>query len=417
MSKKRKLKRSIKKTFISFFIIALLSFGSYYLYKNTSLFESNAAPSKNEEKKPPKEVWPKVYKASLLATGDALLHNTVYLDAYNKETDSFDFSPQLSEIKDIVSKYDIAYYNQETVFGGRLTQRFPQNGYSIAGYSSYPYFNSPSEFGDAMVNAGFNTVSLATNHSADCTYMTDECIKSSYNYWKSKDVVFSGFNGDDEQINKYIIKEVNGITYTLLNYTNTLNGNNGFVTPGTIDMFDEETVKAEIAEVRDKVDVLIVAMHWHANSAEYEDMPTEANKTIAKFLADNGVDIVLGTYSHCLQPWEKIDDTIVFYSLGNFISNQGDIVKVYEDYKVIMGILATMDITKTVNEDGTKEIVIDNIGGELTYNYKEGHSNYKVIPFSKMNANYNSKYKELYNDYSNLMKTLDDSINIVPLAS
>lgn len=424
---KRRVKKKIKRLFSLILILFITSLGAYLLYTKTNLFKAGESisslfkavetKSPSSKKDEPKEVWPKVYKASLVATGDALLHNAVYMDAYNKATDTFDFRPQLSEIKDIVSKYDIAYYNQETLFGGRLTNRFPSNGYGIAGYSSYPFFNSPSEFGDAMIDAGFNTVSLASNHSADCTNLTSTCIKSSYDYWKNKDVVFSGFNGDDENINKYIIKEVNGITYTLLNYTNNLNGNDGFVTPGEIDIYDEEKVKQEILEVRDKVDVLIVAMHWHKNSPEYEDMPTAANKNIAKFLSDNGVDIVLGTYSHCLQPWEKINNTIVFYSLGNFISNQGDIVKVYEDYKVIMGLLASMDITKTVNEDGSKNVVINNIAGELIYTYKEGHSNYKVIPFSKMNSKYNSKYLQLYNDYSKLMKTLDDSINIAPVAN
>lgn len=414
---KRRLKKKVK-LFISIFLFILVGTTGFILVTKTGLLDKAHISSPSQKEKPPKEVWPKVYKASLVATGDALLHNTVYLDAYNKDTDTFDFRPQLEYVKDIISNYDIAYYNQETVFGGRLTSRFPSiNGYNIAGYSSYPYFNSPSEFGDAMVDAGFNTVSLASNHSADCTTETSTCIANSYKYWQSKDVVFSGFNGDDEQTNKYIIKDVNGITYTLLNYTNTLNGLNGYVSGDIIDLYDEEKVKAEIAEVRDKVDVLIVAMHWHKDSPEYQDMPTQANKNIAKFLADQGVDIVLGTYSHCLQPWEKIDDTIVFYSLGNFISNQGDIVQVYEDYKVIMGILATMDITKTVNEDGTKSIVIDNIGGDLTYNYKEGHNNYRVIPFSKMSAKYNSKYEQLYNDYSTLMKTLDNTINIVPLGS
>ena len=83
----------------------------------------------------------------------------------------------------------------------------------MPGYCSYPYFNSPSEFGDAMVDAGFNMISLASNHSADCTYASDTCITNSYNYWKSKNVIFDGFNEDESKENKYNIGEKNGIKY------------------------------------------------------------------------------------------------------------------------------------------------------------------------------------------------------------
>lgn len=401
------------KKIISIILLLLGCVVVYYFVFQTKDIKSNNNVLETFKKE--KEVWPKVHKASLLATGDGLLHNAVYLDAYDRSTDTFDFHPQLSMVKDIINKYDIAYYNQETVFGGKLPERFPEINYEVKGYGSYPHFNSPSEYGDAMVDIGFNLISLASNHSADCTYESKTCIDNSYNYWKNKNVVFDGFNDSESKKNKYNIGEVNGIKYGFLNYTNTLNGLNGYIKdyPYLIDMYDEETAKKEINELKEKVDVIIVAMHWHKNSAEYGITPTESNIQIAEYLSSLGVDIILGTYSHCLQPFDIIGDnnTVVFYSLGNFISNQGDLISSI-GYKGIVGVLATMDITKTEYEDGTTEIKVDNLGADLTYTYNKNHKNYLVIPFSKMTSKYNSNYESIYNEYKNILTSLNTNINI-----
>ncbi|MBR4231413.1 MAG: CapA family protein [Bacilli bacterium] len=378
-----------------------------------------------------KEVWPKISKLSLVATGDALLHNSVYIDAYNRQTETFDFSKQIEFVKEAIKDYDIKYYNQESVFGGKQPDIYPDDSaLEIRGYHSFP-FNSPSEFGDAMIDAGFNMVSLASNHSADCKTKAKECILNSYDYWsKQEGVVFDGFNPDENHTNNYIIAEKNGITYTMLNYTTDLNGWEGYVRGNEwlVDLYDEEKVKQDIEEVRDKVDVLIVAMHWHhlknhTASPEYSFTVTDVNKEIAQYLSSLGVDIILGTYSHCLQPFDIINEgkTVVFYSLGNFISNQGVLLNSI-GYKGIMGVLASMDITKTLYEDGTKEIKVDNLGAELLYTYSSDKNfntyyakNHKVIPFSKMNETYDSKYVELYNDYSEVLTSLNKNITIKPL--
>ena len=407
MKKKRRIKKSIKICFI-FIILIALTIVSYWIINKNSGKDFNFNKLVNENK----ITYPIVNKISLVATGDALLHNPVYISAYDNSTESFNFAPQLELVKEEIKNYDIKYYNQETVFGGKLTDRFNCK-YNMPGYCSYPYFNSPSEFGDAMVDAGFNMISLASNHSADCTYASDTCITNSYNYWKSKNVIFDGFNEDENKENKYNIGEKNGIKYGFLNYTNTLNGLDNSVSniKYKIDLYDEETAKKEIEDLKTKVDVVIVAMHWHKASAEYETVPTQANKEIANYLASLGVDIILGTYSHCLQPFDIIGNTVVFYSLGNFISNQGDLISSI-GYKGIVGVLASMDITKTIYEDGTSEIKIDNLGADLTYTYNKNHKNYLVIPFSKMNESYNANYKQIYEEYKNILTSLNQNIKV-----
>ena len=344
----------------------------------------------------------KTYTAKLIATGDGLIHSPIYKAAYNNGT--YDFSNMLTYTKEKLKDYDIKYYNQETVFDDTIS------------YGSYPRFNTPSAFGQNMIDAGFNLVSLATNHSMD---MGSESAKRSAAWWEGKDkILATGMASTPEMRDEHKIMEANGITYTMLSYTY---GTNGIPVKEdyTVNLFDEEKVKADIAAVRDKVDILIVAMHW---GTEYSQDATTTQREQAKFLADNDVDIVLGTHSHCIEPWEWIDDTVVFYSFGNFISNQMGA----EDAKVrkvgVIGMFATLDITKTVDtEKNTTEIKVDNIGADLNFTYRYYNNNigkydYLVIPFSKMESKYLNNYESVYNEFSEVLKKYDDSIKIEPLS-
>ena len=109
-------------------------------------------------------------------------------------------------------------------------------------------------------------------------------------------------------------------------------------------MLNEEKVKQDIEEVRDQVDVLIVAMHW---GREYTHTPTDLEVKTAKYLASLDVDIIIGTHPHVIQPLTWIDDTLVIYSLGNFISNQLSI-----GLNQGIGLMVGMDII--IDEDGVK---------------------------------------------------------------
>ena len=175
---KRKLKKKVKVTLVLTFLLSLtLIVGGVFLqykeYKKQNKKEKTQVVKKKdkkvEEKKEPKE-----YKASIVMVGDALIHYGVYNDAKQKDG-SYDFKPMLESIKPIASKYDLAYYNQETILGG-----------ASLGYSSYPMFNSPQEVGDAFIDAGFNMVSLATNHTMD---KGEKGVLASVDYWKKQEFV------------------------------------------------------------------------------------------------------------------------------------------------------------------------------------------------------------------------------------
>lgn len=404
MARRRKIKKNIRIIGLLFLILAII--GGWYFFKNKPLVTNPKVIVPNTNKEQPKETWPKKYKLSFLATGDGLIHNLLAIYAKNADG-TYDFSKYLTEVKDIVSSKDIAYYNQETVFGGEEI-----------GYSFYPRFNTPSEFGDAMLNIGFNTVSLATNHSYD---RGEKGVLNSLKYWqKQKGILYNGMANNYEERNNFIIMEKNNIKYGMLSYTY---GTNGLKVPEDkaylVNLYSDEQAKKDIEILRNKVDVLMVAMHW---GVEYQFYPTEIQKKQAKYLADLGVDIIIGNHSHTIQPIEWLDNTLVIYSMGNFISNQIQLFSTI-GHKGVIGDFVMVDIIKTVNEDQTSSIALSNLQVELLYTYRNKNKKiYKIVPFSKMNEKYfdqylnKNNYLDVYNKYKNVILKYDQNIYVIPAA-
>lgn len=406
--RKKRFKKSIVKFFLSIVLVALVGYLSYTGYNhffgnNNSSNDGNVIKNNNNKNKP--EAKDEVYKLKLLATGDGLIHSVIYRSYYKNGV--YDFTDAVKYVKDIVKDYDIAYYNQET----------PTGDDSIA-YSGYPMFYTPSAYVDAMQDVGFNTVSLASNHSLD---KGEKGVLNTIKYFKTTNMLYNGMNDSEKMRNNFTIKEKNNITYTMLSYTTKTNG---LSTPKgkeyLINIYDKEQVKKDIEAIRDKVDVLIVAMHW---GIEYINMPNDEEKEIAEYLSSLGVDIIIGNHPHILQPITKIGDTIVMYSLGNFISNQYGGTN--GDWNKLIGFMATLDITKTVTKDKTVKMTFDNLGGELIFTKYNGnpvttavHDGHTVIPFSMMkNDSYLKDYERLYKKYTGVLTAMGENLNIAPLGS
>lgn len=375
-------------------VILIIIFATlcYFIIKEEPKTELKTVNESQEKKEP--EV--KEERLSLIMVGDALLHSSLYRDGYQNGT--YDFTSQLELIKPEIQKHDLAFYNQESILGG-----------TSIGLSDYPNFNSPQEFGDAMIDAGFNLVSLANNHTMDRGVTA---IQNSCDYWKTKDVLTAGSYCSAEDAEEIKIKEKNGIKYTLLAYTY---GTNGITVPSDkpylVNLYSDELAKADIEKVRDKVDLLIVSMHW---GTEYRSEPTEEQKREAEYLSNLGVDIIIGTHPHVIEPITYINDTLVIYSLGNFISAQST----NNDYNTMVELMTSVDVVKTT-KDGQSEIKLENLNNELLYNYYQKDSrwhNFKVIPFSQMNETYNSDYKRLYEKYSSVVRMYNPDIEINPCA-
>ena len=335
-------------------------------------------------------------EASLIMVGDALIHSAIYGSVKN---DNYNFKPIFTEVKDLIGNYELAFYNQETILGGKEL-----------GLSNYPQFNSPQEAGDAFMDMGFNLVSLATNHTLDNGYYTNyKTIINSREYWdKQENVIAAGSYISQEQKDEIVVKEVNGIKYGLLAYTTLTNG---LVRPNGkdyyLDVYSEELVKKDVEKLRDKVDLLMVSMHW---GIEYSHSVSQEQKKIAKYLSSLGVDVVIGTHPHVVEPIEFIDDTLVIYSLGNFVSSQVGIEK-------LTGLVATIDIKKTT-VDGKITVELLNPKADLVYTckpkiYGGACDGYKVYPYNKLNNTILQNYKSYYTKYMDIVKSLDKNIGTI----
>lgn len=374
--KKRVLRIKRKVWIVLFFLLFLvvISFGfkNKFKDKNVNNKKKDTTPVVEKVKKP------KEYEASLFMIGDALIHSTVYMDA-EKDDGTYDFKPMLELIKPIAKKYDLRYYNQETILGG-----------AELGYSNYPRFNSPQAVGDAFLDAGFNLVSLANNHTMD---KGETGVINSVNYWKSKkNIAFTGQWTSQEERDEAKIYKINGISYAFFSYTTWTNG---LETPAGKEylnnVYSYEKASNDINKVKDLADVIIVAMHW---GIEYSFNVSQSQINIANELSSLGVNLIIGAHPHVVEPVEYINDgkTLVIYSLGNFISDQAGIER-------LTGLMMEVKIKKRVEVDDTVNVSIVEPKAQLIYtkSSRSGKRNFKVYPYSKLNndllPNYNSYYE------------------------
>ena len=327
------------------------------------------------------------YHVSLFAVGDNLIHNTIYESAYVNGT--YDFIPIYKEVKPLIRQYDLKFINQETILGGKEI-----------GLSTYPAFNSPHELGDALVDAGFNLISIANNHTLD---RGEKAILSAINYLDSKAVIYSGAV-KSENMSHVKLFNLKGIKFAFVAYTY---GTNGIAHPGgkeyLANVYSNSKARNDIIKIRDLVDVVIVSMHW---GEEYQEYPSTTQKEQAKYLSENGVDIIIGHHPHVIQPIDIINskdrDTLVIYSLGNFLSDQKGI-----DRLVGMGV--GVDLYKGKKSE---EISLKNLNATLFYRYKDNNNTFKIKLYHDLNNDYLNDYLLHFENKSKLIKTYNKNIEV-----
>lgn len=278
------------------------------------------------------------YDISLMAVGDNLMHMGVVYTG--KQADgSYDYSILFEGISDFLDIADIKIINQETILGG-----------NERGFFGYPYFNSPTEVGDAIAKAGFNVVLQASNHSAD--QGTDGLIACA-NFWdKYPEIQMTGIYADKQEMtetndNRISLLTIDDFTFAILNYTY---GPNMEVMPESLEGhlellcdYDPATnrldfttlnpqVIADIAKAETLADVVIVCPHW---GTEYVTSPSSYQEKFALQMTEAGADVIIGTHPHVVQPVEWItaengNQALCYYSLGNYVSTQKDGISMLE---------------------------------------------------------------------------------------
>ena len=321
--------------------------------------------------------------------GDSLLHEPVYKDAEN-EDGAFDFGRQLDSLLDIVKDYDLAYYNQETILGGKGL-----------GLSGYPRFNSPQEFGEYMVSKGFNLVSTANNHCLDRGIAG---INASSAFWSRFDqVLVAGTYATEEESRLIPSFTVKGMRVALMAYTygtNVIEPKHDWQV--NIYLGHEEEMLGRVRQASEENDVVIVAMHW---GLEYTHEVHKEQRKLARRLAKAGATIIIGSHSHVVAPFEWIDGVPVFYSMGNLISSQTGI-----DRRT--GLIGSLVID--VDNDG-KAVVSDARAEMIFVQYKGDESvlcnDIRVISYDMVSDTVLPEAGNLQEEYMRIVKSLDDRIS------
>jgi len=340
-----------KKT-ICLSLVVLILFTCGYSQPTTPIIEV----TEEIEEIPAEPEPPKRYTLSFVAAGDNLFHETLLNNSI--ENGVYNFTPIYTYVKGIVENADLAFINQETVMAG-----------ASFGYQGYPTFNTPQSLARTLAQAGFDIVNQANNHAMD---MGRAGLYATLDLWNTiEGITVIGARKSGESMR---IIQKNNITLGFLSYTYGLNGFSlPSDNPNLVSLINRNTMTREIEALRPLCDFLIVSMHWGEEYMLIE--PSAQQISLAKFLAELNVDLIIGHHPHVLQRFEKLPraggkETFCFYSIGNFASNQ-------REKERILGAMIALTFVKEddmlyISDSGLIPVVC---------HFELGYKNTTVYPF------------------------------------
>lgn len=250
-------------------------------------------------------------EVSFLFMGDIMGHGPQIRSAWQDSSNNYNYDEVFHPLKDLISSVDFAVANLEVTLAG-------------APYDGYPQFSSPDNLAISCKENGIDVLVTANNHS--CDRGTIGVIRT-VKVLDSLSILHTGTFSNDQKRDSLnlLILEKEGIKVGLLNYTYGTNGM-PFSSPSYVNLLDSVLIEKDILMAKEKeIDKLILFIHW---GYEYKDFPNTYQKNFNQFFKNLGVDVVIGSHPHVLQPMiYNLDSTnkkefLTVYSLGNFVSNQ-----------------------------------------------------------------------------------------------
>ena len=398
----------------------------YTMIRQPAAQAKKAADLQKQKEEEAAATTQEVTTATVLAVGDNLVQPSL-LASGQSETGAWNYDSVYANLKSDIQAADIAMVNQETPF--------TTDHSAVSGTAPYA---TPTEIGDALVNAGFNVVTSATALIDD---NGSSMINETLNYWETShpDVTLVGIHKSQTSTNTAKIVEINGIKIAFLDYTFPAYGSqsgisdNSADTTGSsassgstatsssskgsmIDTFNTADVAAAIKQAKSSADCVIFSANWGKTE---EPMPTEYEKEWANFLMEQGVDVVIGTNPNVLQPYGYLTDDsghnmLIYYSLGNFVTGQ-------ETLKQLLGGMAAFTIQKTVEGDQTSIQIQDATLTPLVMHYSYEtleYAPYKLDDYTDALASAHSVRQSIGDEFSleNLQTKYDEimSMNVTP---
>ncbi|HEX7973297.1 MAG TPA: CapA family protein [Anaerolineales bacterium] len=217
------------------------------------------------------------------------------------------------EVREIIQGADLAV----GTFNATLSDASPHTGC----ISTYVLVSSPNN-ADALAWAGFDLMSVATNHIKNCNL--NSCGNTAFfdtlDNLHRVGIQTVGAGANLAEAMEPVVVTLHGIRF-------------GFVSLGQIEpmsfagpdspgiaVLNDANLKEAIASARQVSDVVIVMPHWGPEDAA---MPNWIQRNLARDLVAAGADLVMGNHTHVVQAVQQIDGVQVFYGLGNFVFDQG----------------------------------------------------------------------------------------------
>ncbi|WP_375562663.1 CapA family protein [Bernardetia sp. OM2101] len=257
---------------------------------------------------------PDTNKITFAFTGDLMCHGSQYKAVF-EGNDTYNFIPVFEGVKPFLSAADVMVGNLETVLAGEGKN-----------YKSYPQFNTPNAYADALKDAGFDIIVTVNNHTYDqgkdgVLRTLDELDKRNF------EGVLGSYRSQKAQ-DEIKVFEKNDIKYSILAYTQFSNITLRESESHLFQLIDTAKVGQDIQKARKQgAEIVLIHYHW---GAEYLPEPNSYQKMITDKTIELGADVIIGGHPHVLQPLKKyksqanatLDSGIVAYSMGNFYSGQ-----------------------------------------------------------------------------------------------
>lgn len=249
---------------------------------------------------------------TLVFGGDMMGHGPLINAAYDKVEEKHNYLPWFKYISPYIKSADYSIANLEVTLAGPP-------------YTGYPQFSSPDDYASNIIEAGFTALVTANNHSQDRG--ADGLIRTLEVLDKLKIPHTGTFKDTQSFESSYpLMVTLKGIKVAFLNATY---GTNGLIVkhPTMVNLLDTIWMKKAILKARKLgAEIVIPIVHW---GVEYQSHENKEQQNMAKFLADQGVDAIVGMHPHVVQPIYEIKSKSgkkvpVAFSLGNFVSNQRD---------------------------------------------------------------------------------------------
>jgi poly-gamma-glutamate synthesis protein (capsule biosynthesis protein) len=261
---------------------------------------------------------------SFAVAGDVIPHEPVRAAAAAAGEGAQGWTALFSDVSDVFKKADFGFVNLETPVA-------PAHS-----HGSKPFmFDAPPALLDALKANGVKIVSFANNHVMDQGWAG---FTETREHLAEKGLLFAGSGDTADKAWQPVFTEANGIKVGWLGMTRWLNGNknpdkpdqphvNFFPYPndsGGAPGADEAAVLDAVKKARAQCDFLVVSIHW---GVEYAPAPRPEDVEMAHKMLEAGASVIVGHHPHVLQPVETYRtqdgrDSVIFYSLGNFLSNQ-----------------------------------------------------------------------------------------------